>query len=317
MITTTPLLQPPSSVDCLTLRAAEERWTPARLDAALAVAKELRVDAPAEGKGKGKPCGASHIPKNKTCRKGVGALTPLTVSEAPGNGEWRRRAAIAAGVTAGALAVGLPASSFIQSGNAPGRRASMKIEGFAREAGRGLMTWASGPLAPVSVPLGMGLSTAAEGMRAGRTMRRITESWRAAPGFARGAAGLASRKAKSAKARSAYIKKMQEAWLAGQKPITPAAARKRAAEVRKVEEQIAKLAREQATRARAAHRAARIARTGAPFRSTPTPSEVWMRASVQSLDPSARILPSLSSALLRDLQATRQGSKRRRVHLYT
>ena len=310
MSTTTPTLgRPPSAVDHLVLRAAEERWSTARLDAAIATARELRRDASA----KGKPCGASYIPKDRTCR--IGALTPANVSQAPRKGDWRKRAAIAAGVTAGALAVGLPAASFIQSGNAPGRRASMKIEGFAREAGRGLMTWGTGPLAPVGVPLAMGLSTAAEGMRAGRTLRRVTESWRAAPGFARGAAALASRKGKSAESRRAYIQKMQEAWLAGQKPITPAAARRRATEVRKVEEQIAQLGRQQATRSRAARRAARISRTGAPFTSSPTVSEVWLRESLQS-DFVSRTPASLSAGFIRTLQGTRRGLNARRPRFY-
>jgi hypothetical protein len=56
----------------------------------------------------------------------------------------------------------------------------------------------------------MGAMAVAEGMRAGRTMRPITESWRAAPGFANGAAGLASRKGKSADARRAYIEKSRK-----------------------------------------------------------------------------------------------------------
>lgn len=318
MPTTTPLGQPQSATHRLMLRAAEERWSPVRLDAAISRTRELRADATAKAlraDAKGKPCGNSFIPREATCHKGVGALTPSTIRQAPRKGEWRKRAAIAAGITAGALAVGLPAASFFQSGNAPGRRASMKIEGFAREAGRGLMTWGSGPLAPVGVPLAMGLSTAAEGMRAGRTLRRITESWRAAPGFAKAAAGLASRKGASAAARRSYITKMQEAWLAGQKPITPATARKRAAEVRKVEEQIAALSRQQATRARAARRAARITRTGAPFTSSPTVSEAWLRESLQS-DFVSRTPASLSAGFIRTLQGTRSGLNARRVRFY-
>lgn len=309
-----PLGRPLSMVDRLVLRAAEERWGSTRLDAAITRARELRADASAPGS-KGKPCGNSFIPREATCHKGVGALTPATVSQPPRKGDWRKRAAMVAGITAGALAVGLPAASFIQSGSAPGRRASQKIENFAREAGRGLMTWGTGPLAPVGVPLGMGFSTAAEGMRAGRTLRRITESWRAAPGFTKGAAGLAARKGKSAESRRAYIAAMKNAWANGTKPITPAAARRRANEVRKVEEQIAALSRQQATRSRAARRAARIARTGAPFTSSPTVSETWLRESLQS-DFVSRTPASLTAGLLRTLQSTRSGLNARRPRFY-
>jgi tRNA A-37 threonylcarbamoyl transferase component Bud32 len=300
----------PSTVDRLVLRAAEERWSSTRLDAAIARARDLRRDAA------GKPCGASFIPREATCHKGVVALTPATVTRPPREGSsWRRKAAMAAGITAAGLAVGLPAASYFQSGNPTGRRASMKVEGFAREAARGLMTWGSGPLAPVGLPLGMGLGAAAEGMRAGRTARRITESWRAAPGFARGAAGLAARKGASAAARESYIESMKNAWASGTKPITPAAARKRAAEVQRVEKEIAKLSRQAATRSTAARRAARIARTGAPFRSTPTPSEAWLRESLQS-DPISRTPASLTAGLLRGLQSTRSGLNARRPRFY-
>lgn len=313
MSTTTP-----SAVDRIYVRASAEQWSSTRLDAALDKVRELRADAPAKsaGKGKGKPCGASYIPREATCHKGAGALTPASVTQSPRKGnDWRRTAAIAAGITATGLALGLPAASFIQSGNAPGRRASMKVEGFAREASRGLMTWGTGPLAPVGVPLGMGLGAAAEGMRAGRTARRITESWRAAPGFAKGAAGLASRKAKSAEARRSYIEAMKNAWASGQKPITPTEARRRAAQVRKVEQQIAALTRQAATRSRAARRAARVARTGAAFRSTPTVSEAWLRESLQS-DFITRTPASLTAGLLRSLQSTRRGINARRPRFY-
>jgi hypothetical protein len=284
--------------------------TPPLGQARLPRARALRADA-------GKPCGASFIPREATCHKGVVALTPATVSLAPRQASsWRRKAAMAAGITAAGLAVGLPAASYFQSGNPTGRRASMKVEGFAREAARGLMTWGSGPLAPVGLPLGMGLGAAAEGMRAGRTARRITESWRAAPGFARGAAGLAARKGASAAARESYIASMKNAWASGNKPITPAAARKRAAEVQRVEEQIAKLSRQAGTRTTAARRAARIARTGAPFRSTPTPSEAWLREALQR-DPISRTPASLTAGLLRGLQSTRSGLKARRPRFYS
>jgi tRNA A-37 threonylcarbamoyl transferase component Bud32 len=300
-----------TTIDRLVRRAAEERWRTARLDAAINRARELRADA-------GKPCGASFIPREATCHKGVGALTPATLAKTPARGSgssWRRKAAIAAGITATGLAVGLPAASFFQSGTAPGRRASMKVEGFAREASRGLMAWGGGALAPVGVPLGMGLGAAAEGMRAGRMARRTAESWRAAPGFASAASGLASRKSQSAAARESYINSMKSAWQAGTKPITPAEARRRANEVRKVEQQIADLTRQAATRSRAAGRAARIARTGAAFRSTPTPSEAWLREALQS-DPITRTPASLTAGLLRGLQSTRRGLNARRPRFY-
>jgi tRNA A-37 threonylcarbamoyl transferase component Bud32 len=300
----------PSTIDRLVLRAAEERWPSARLDAAIARARDLRRDAA------GKPCGASYIPREATCHKGAAALTPATVTRAPREGSsWRRKAAMAAGITAAGLAVGLPAASYFQSGSPTGRRASMKVEGFAREAARGLMTWGSGPLAPVGLPLGMGLGAAAEGMRAGRSARRITESWRAAPGYARGAAGLAARKGASAAARESYIASMKNAWASGNKPITPAAARKRAAEVRTVEQQIAALSRQQATRQRAARRAARISRTGAPFTASPTVAEAWLRESLQG-DPISRTPASLTAGLLRGLQSTRSGLNARRPRFY-
>lgn len=302
-----------SAVDRLVLRATEERWSNARLDAAIIRARELRADA--STKSTGKPCGKSYIPKGNTCHKG-GALTPATVTQTPRKGDWRRKAAIAAGITATGLAVGLPAASFFQSGTAPGRRNSMKIEAFTREAGKGLMTWGGGPLTPIGVPLGMGAMAGAEGMRAGRTARRTVESWRAAPGFAKGAAGLASRKTKTAEARHAYIEAMKNAWASGQKPITPTEARRRAAQVRKVEEEIAKLSRQGATRARAARRSARIARTGAPFRETPTLSETWLREGLQSSNPIRRAPASLSAGSLLSLQGTRQGLTARRPRIF-
>jgi hypothetical protein len=265
-----------------------------------------RIDAP------GKPCGKTHIPQSSTCH-----LTPSTLAKVPrqGTGAWRRKVAIAAGVGATSLAVGLPVASFMQSGTAPGRRASKAVEALAREAGKGLMTWAPGPLAPAGVPLGMGAMVGAEGMRAGRVARRVAESLRTAPGFARGAANLASRKVQLAGARRAYLEKMQAAWAAGQKPITPAEARRRANEVRKVEEQIARLSRQAATRSTAARRAARIARTGAAFRSSSTPTEAWLRASLQS-DPLTRAPASLTAGFLRTLQRTRQGANARRPRFY-
>jgi hypothetical protein len=177
------------------------------------------------------------------------------------------------------------------------------------------MTWATGPLAPVGVPLGMGAMAGAEGMRGGRVARRVAESLRTAPGFARGASGLAARKAQHAEARRAYLAKLQNAWISGQKPITVAEARRRANQVRQVEAQIAQLSRQAATRSRAARRAARIARTGAPFRSSPTATEVWLRESLQS-DPMTRVPASLTAGLLRSLQNTRRGLNNRRPRLY-
>ena len=191
-----------------------------------------------------------------------------------------------------------------------------QIENFTREAGKGLMSWAGGPLAPVGVPLGMGAMAGAEGMRAGRMARRVTESWAAAPGFAKGAAGLASRKAMSAEARRAYIEAMKNAWVSGQKPITPTEARRRAAQVRKVEEEIARLTRQAGTRARAARRAARVSRTGAPFRSTPTISEALLREGLQQSNPIRRAPAALSAGMLRNLQSTRRGLNARRPRFY-
>lgn len=272
----------------------------------------------------GKPCGASFIPKDRQCRKGSGgfppagaALTPGTLAKAPrrGTGEWQRKAAIAAGVTATGLALGLPAAAFIGSGTAPGRRASKAIETFSRETGRGLMTWGSGPLAPIGVPLGAGFIAGAEGMRVGRMGRRIIESWRAAPGFARGAAGLADRKSRSAAARESYLAKLQSTWLSGQKPITPTEARRRAAEVQRTQQQINRLQRQAATRARAARRSARIARTGAPFRNSPTFSEAWLRTRLQS-DLITRTPAALSAGWLRSLQSTNRGPNARRPRFY-
>jgi hypothetical protein len=303
-----------TAVDRLVLRAVQEHWSNARLDAAITRARELRADAPK--KSAGKPCGNSYIPKGNTCHKGAGALTPTTVTQTPHKGDWRRKAAIAAGITATGLAVGLPAASFLNSGTAPGRRNSMKIEAFTREAGKGLMTWGGGPLTPIGVPLGMGAMAGAEGMHAGRMARRTIESWRAAPGFAKGAAGLASRKAKSAAARRSYIEAMKRAWASGQRPITPTEARRRAAQVRKVEEQIAQLNRQATTRSRAARRSARIARTGAPWRDTPTASEVWLREGLQSPNPIRRAPVSLSAGFLHSLQKTRVGLNARRPSLY-
>jgi hypothetical protein len=305
-----------TAVDRLVLRAVQEHWSNARLDAAITRARELRADAPKQSAGK--PCGNSYIPKGNTCHKGAGALTPAFVPKTPrkGAGDWRRKAAIAAGITGAGLAVGLPAASFFQSGTAPGRRNSTKIEAFTRETGKGLMTWGGGPLAPIGIPLGMGAMAGAEGMRAGRMARRTIESWRAAPGFAKGAAGLASRKTKTAEARRAYIEAMKSAWASGQKPITPTEARRRAAQVRKVEEQIAQLNRQATTRSRAARRSARIARTGAPFRETPTPSETWLREGLQSPNPIRRAPASLSVGLCLSLQGTRRGLNTRRPRFY-
>jgi hypothetical protein len=161
----------------------------------------------------------------------------------------------------------------------------------------------------------MGAIAGAEGMRAGRVTRRVAESLRTAPGFARGASGLAARKAQHAEARSAYLAKLQNAWISGQKPITVAEARRRANQLRQVEAQIAQLSRQAATRSRAARRAARIARTGAPFRISPTATEVWLRESLQS-DPMTRVPASLTAGLLRTLQNTRRGLNSRRPRLY-
>ena len=86
-------------------------------------------------------------------------------------------------------------------------------------------------------------------------------------------------------------------------------------QVRKVEEQIAKLSRQAATRTTAARRAARIARTGAAFRSPPTPSEAWIREALQS-DPITRTPASLTAGLLRSLQSTRSGLSARRPRFY-
>lgn len=283
-----------------------------------ATLRRARLDGP------GKPCGASYIPKDRQCRKGPrvlpptgAALTPGTLAKVPrrGTGEWQRKAAIAAGVTATGLALGLPAAAFIASGNAPGRRASMAVENFSRETARGFMNWGSGPLAPVGVPLGAGFMAGAEGMRVGRMGRRVIESWRAAPGFARGAAGLAARKSQSAAAREFYLAKLQSTWLSGQKPITPTEARRRAAEVLRTQQQINRLQRQARTRARAARRAARIARTGSGFRNSPTFSETWLRTRLQS-DPITRTPAALSAGLLRSLQSTSRGLNARRPRFY-
>ena len=297
--------QTPSTIDRLVIRSAEERWSSARLDAAIATTRERR----------GKPCGASHIPSNRTCHKGSGALTPLTVAAAPRKGTWRRRAGKVAGVTAVGLAVGLPTASFLASGSPAGRRASIAAERLTRNMATGFGAWGGGPLAPVGMPLAMGLQAGAEGMRVGRTARRIGESWAAAPGFARGTAGLAERKGASAEARASYLEQLQKAWLTSNKPTTPAESRRRTKEVRKVEQQIAKLGRQEATRQRAATRAARIGRTGTPFRTTPTPSERWMQEALQR-DPVRRTPAALSAGLLRGMQAARSGLNRRQPKFY-
>ncbi|MEB3167715.1 MAG: hypothetical protein VKK97_03185 [Synechococcaceae cyanobacterium] len=193
------------------------------------------------------------------------------------------------------------------SGSPTGRRAASGVENLAREGGAGLMSWSSSSLAPIAVPIGAGLMAGAEGARAGRAARRIAESWRAAPSFARSASALAARKSASAAARRSYISGMQAAWLAGQKPLTPTEARRRAAEVRRVEAQITRLQRQAATRIRAARRSARIARTGNPWRSSPTVSEQWMREGLLSNNPLNRGTGSLTAGALRSLQSTRRG----------
>jgi hypothetical protein len=310
MSTATPL----STVDSLYLRAGEEDWPSRRLEVAIACARQLRADAATRGK----PCGASYIPRTATCHKGAGALTPATVAAAPrrGTANWQRRAAIAAGVTAGALAVGLPAAAFLEGYDPTGRRASTAIASAAGTFSAAAMSWAGGPLAPIGVPLAMGLKAGEAGMRAATSARSSIEAVRAAPGFARGAAGLASRKAKSAAARESYIEAMKNAWLASNKPISPAEARRRAREVRRVEAQIAELQRQAATRSRAARRAARIARTGSPFRSSPTPSESWLRQGLQR-GPITRTPAALTAGGIRALQNTRRGLSARRPKFYS
>lgn len=264
---------------------------------------------------KGKRCGAGYIAGSKTCR--LAERTPR--SGAPV--DWRRRAAIGAGLTAGALAIGLPAAAFLASGSAPGRRASMSAEHLARETAAGFRHWRGSPLEAAGMPLEMGFGAAAEGIGAARNARRRVESWRYAPGFAAEASRLGASKARSAAARRSYITQLQAAWAGQSRPATPQQQGQRAREVARETAKAERLARQAATRQRAARRAARIARTGSPWRSSPTPLESFVSRGLASPTPGPRgglerSGAALTAGLLRQLQQSSRGLNRRRVRFY-
>ncbi len=166
-----------------------------------------RADAPVRASN-GKRCGNSWITQQSTFHKGVGALTPITVNRAPGNRSWRETAAQVAGATAFTAAIALPVASYVRSGTPAGRR---QTAAWARQAQaveslamRGI---AFPPVWPIAGPIAAGAMAAKEGIRAASGLRRRAEATRQAPSFAKGAAGLARRKANHA----ADIRSQQEA----------------------------------------------------------------------------------------------------------
>lgn len=271
------------------------------------LAKVPRLDA-------GKPCGRGYIASGLTCR-----ATPAQPAK-PVN--WRRRAAIGAGITAGALAVGLPAASFAVSGSPQGRRTSQAVEGLARSTAAGLQGWSNIRAAHVvTEPLRMGVMAGAEGIRTARWGRSTVESWRYAPGFAREAVHLAGRKSESAAARRHYIAQLQAAWAAQRKAPTQRLLAHRRREIGREQAKAERYSRQAATRLRAARRAGRIARGGAPFRESPTPMESFIRRGLANPSPGPRGRlersgAALTAGLLRQLQSTGRGLGRRRVRFY-
>lgn len=305
-------------------RAAVEGWSQPRLEAALLMTH--RLDAPATAR-RGKPCGNSYIPRGYQCRSGApttpgpaGALALRPAASRQVN--WRRRVAIGAGLTAGALALGLPAASFVMSGSAPGRRASRSVENLARSTASGLRSWRGGPGSVVATPMEMGLGAAAEGIAAARGARSRVESWRFAPGFASEAARLGGAKARKSSERQRYIEQLQSAWQAQSKLATPRQLKQRAAQVAREQLKSERLARQAAVRMKAARRAARIARGGAPFRTSPTPLEAFTRRGLLNPSPGLRGRAERSAAAtvaaaLHQLQRSGRGLGRRRVRFYT
>ena len=307
MTTTTPLGQPQSATHRLMLRAAEERWSSARLDAAIACAREFRTDAPA----KGKPCGASHIPKDRTCHVGAGALTPASVSQAPRQIDWRKTAAQVAGATALTAAVALPVASFVRSGTPGGRR---QTAAWARQAAAVESLAARGmvypPAWPIAAPIVGGAMAAKEGIRAASGLRRRAEVIRQAPGWAKGTAGLARRKANRAADIRSQQAALTRAYEASTKPLTAGEVGRRTRELERNTARATEASRQAVVRARGARRAARLARTSNPWRSSPGASERWLSATLLGQETNL-LKRSAGAATITALRAWQRSGDRR------
>ncbi len=303
MTTTTP-----STVDRLVLRAAEERWSSTRLDAAIARAREFRAAA-------GKPCGASFIPREATCHKRVGALTPATVSKAPRQIDWRKTAAQVAGGTAVAAALALPVMSFVRSGTPAGRRQSAE---WARQAASveslAMRGMAFPPAWPIAAPIAGGAMAAKEGIKAASSLRRRTEVIRQAPGWAKGAAGLARRKANHAANITSQQAALTLAYEANTKPLTAGEVARRTRELQRNTARAAEASRQAAVRARGARRAARIARTSNPWRISSGVTERWLTSTMLGQE-SNLIKRSAGAATITALRAwQRTGDRRPKIY---
>jgi len=297
-----------STVDRLVTRAAEERWSPTRLDAATARAREFRADA-------GKPCGASYIPREATCHKGVGALTPATVSRAPSQINWRKTAAQAAGATALTAAVALPVASFIRSGTPAGRR---QTAAWARQAASveslAMRGMAFPPVWPIAAPIAGGAMAAKEGIKAASSLRRRTEVIRQAPGWAKGAAGLARRKANHAANITGQQAVLTLAYEANTKPLTAGEVARRTRELQRNTARAAEASQQAAIRARGARRAARIARTSNPWRTSPGVTERWLTTTLLGQERNL-LKRSAGSATITALRAwQRTGDRRPKIY---
>lgn len=286
---------PRSTVDRLVVKAAAEGWGSARLDAAIATARELRLDA------KGQKCGASYIPATATCHVGQAGAKPLggaravrpssAVPTAPKARDWRKTAAQAAGIAAVGSVVGLTAGSFVNGWTPAGRRANARWAAAAAKAGEGVMGFgvAVPPAMPFAAPVGAGLHMAAQGMRRANAAARVSSSWGQASHFARSARGLARRNQARAAERiregndltwagfeTQQAKNGQFEWA-----LTPGQTRTARAYQRSAD----RSNRMAATRARAATRAGRISSGGDPFKSRPSVVEIARVAAVNPNGP--------------------------------
>jgi hypothetical protein len=307
MSTATPTLGQPL-LDRLNARAAKEGWSRARLETALACAQALRTDA-------GKRCGESHIPKNRVCRKGVGALTPTTVTQASSQIDWRKAAAQAAGATAFTAAVALPVASFVRSGTPGGRR---QTAAWVRQAAavesiamRGMLY---PPAWPIAAPIAGGAMAAKEGIKAASGLRRRAEVIRQAPGWAKGAAGLARRKANRAADIRGQQAALSRAYEANTKPLTAGEVARRTREVERNTARAAEASRQAAIRARGARRAARIARTSNPWRNSPGVTERWLTTTL--LGQEGNLLKRSAGAATITALRTWQGTGSRGVKVF-
>ena len=134
---------------------------------------------------------------------------------------------------------------------------------------------------------------AKEGIRAASGLRRRAEATRQAPSFAKGAAGLARRKANRAAELRSQQEGLNQAYAAGTKPLTAGEIMRRTREIERNAERSAQASRQAGVRARAARRSARIARTSSPWRSSPGVTEQWLTSTLLGQETKAASLPEV------------------------